>query len=141
MKRVLLMLALACPVLAAKAEEGKTLVVKVTKIESKEGEIQIALFTDEKGFPDDTTKAFKFARVKCDKPIHTFENLPAGKYVVAVYHDKNGNGKLDKSLMGAPKEPIGLSLGLGKGLPDFQKAKIDVSKVNSIEIELVEFGK
>jgi uncharacterized protein (DUF2141 family) len=29
-----------------------------------------------------------------------FDNLPAGVYAVAVYHDENSNGKLDRGMFG-----------------------------------------
>jgi len=32
-----------------------------------------------------------------------------GRYVLAAYHDVNGNGKLDKSFFGAPAEPYGFT--------------------------------
>lgn len=33
----------------------------------------------------------------------------AGVYALAVYHDRNGNTKLDKTWIGLPSEPFGLS--------------------------------
>lgn len=35
----------------------------------------------------------------------TIRNLAYGEYVVAVFQDLNGNGKLDTGLVGFPKEP------------------------------------
>ncbi len=37
-----------------------------------------------------------------------FGDLPSGDYAVALFHDENGNGKLDTSL-GIPREGIGFS--------------------------------
>lgn len=121
--------------------EGHDLTVNITEVKGAEGEIQIALFTKETGFPDDFAKADKTVKIKLDKPMHAFKGLPAGKYVVVVFHDKNGNGKLDKSLIGFPLEPIGLSNGMQKkGKPDFEKAKVDVTKATTIDLKLVEIG-
>ena len=39
----------------------------------------------------------------------TFETLPKGMYTLAVFHDVNGNGKLDKNYLGIPTEPYGFS--------------------------------
>lgn len=121
--------------------DGHDLTVTITDLKGTAGEIQIALFTKDRGFPDEFSKADKTAKVKLDKPTHTFKGLPAGKYVVVVVHDKNGNGKLDKSVIGFPTEPIGLSNGMQKGRPDFDKAKVEVSKATSIEVKLVEIGR
>jgi uncharacterized protein (DUF2141 family) len=35
--------------------------------------------------------------------------LAPGTYAVTVYIDVNGNGRLDKNMFGAPKEPFGVS--------------------------------
>jgi uncharacterized protein (DUF2141 family) len=124
--------------------DGHDLTVKVTDVKGKDGQIVIALFTKEDGFPADIGKAAKTATVALDKPTHTFEKLPAGKYVVVVFHDRNKNGKVDKTLLGPPKEPIGLSnhpkISPPRNMPDFDKAKVDVSKATSIEVNLIELG-
>jgi len=43
--------------------------------------------------------------------------LPSGEYVVSMFQDKNGNGKLDTYLFNIPKEPIGLTNYFKKGIP------------------------
>ena len=35
--------------------------------------------------------------------------MPQGNYAIAVYHDKNKNGKIDTNLLGIPKEDYGFS--------------------------------
>jgi uncharacterized protein (DUF2141 family) len=35
--------------------------------------------------------------------------LAPGDYAIALYHDRNGNEKLDSNLMGIPTEPYGFS--------------------------------
>lgn len=35
--------------------------------------------------------------------------MPYGTYAVAVYQDRNGNGKLDKNALGIPTEPYAFS--------------------------------
>jgi uncharacterized protein (DUF2141 family) len=123
--------------------EGHELTVNVTDVPGKE-DIVIALFTEKKGFPEDTSKAVKTITVKAKTPSHTFDKLPAGKYVVVVFQDVDGDGKLSKATFGPPKEPLGLSnypkIGLGN-LPDFDKAKVDVSKATTVDVNLIVVGK
>jgi uncharacterized protein (DUF2141 family) len=38
-----------------------------------------------------------------------FEGLAPGAYAVAVVHDENGNGRLDKNFVGIPSEGYGVS--------------------------------
>ena len=35
--------------------------------------------------------------------------LPPGRYAAQVFHDENGNGKVDRALFGIPKEGVGFS--------------------------------
>jgi uncharacterized protein (DUF2141 family) len=37
------------------------------------------------------------------------QDLPAGNYAIASYHDENGNGKLDTNALGMPEEGYGFS--------------------------------
>lgn len=39
----------------------------------------------------------------------TFENISPGKYAIAVFFDRNGDGKLDTNMLGIPKEKYGFS--------------------------------
>lgn len=41
--------------------------------------------------------------------VHATFSVEPGNYAIAVFHDENGNGKMDKRLFGIPKEPYGLS--------------------------------
>jgi uncharacterized protein (DUF2141 family) len=132
------------PIVFLEPTDGHALTVTVTDAKTQDGQLLIALFTKEEGFPADVSKAVKTATVAIDKPSHTFEKLPAGKYVVVVVHDRNKNGKVDKSLLGPPKEPIGLSnhpkISPPNHMPNFEKAKVEVTQATKIEIKLIELG-
>jgi len=51
-----------------------------------------------------------------------------GEYTVAVYHDENANKKFDKTWIGLPDEPFGLSRNpkIGLSRPKWDETKIDV---------------
>jgi uncharacterized protein (DUF2141 family) len=36
-------------------------------------------------------------------------NLQPGRYALILFHDENGNGRLDKNFWGVPTEPYGFS--------------------------------
>jgi len=69
----------------------------------------------------------------------TFNGLDAGEYAVMVFHDVNGNDKLDTNLLGMPSEPWGASL-QGKrvfGAPGWDDTRFSVADTNvSIAIKL-----
>ena len=92
--------------------KGQTLIqVEVSGISSKKGEILAALFSTEKGFPNDASKAFKTAKAlpSNGKATLQFNQVPDGKYAIALFHDTNGDGKLNTNILGIPKEGYGVS--------------------------------
>ena len=68
----------------------------------------------------------------------SIDELPAGRYAVAVYVDKNANGKLDRGMFGIPSEPYGFSNGGGSfGPPSYDDAAFDFSDSGAtIQIKL-----
>ncbi|QKZ12353.1 DUF2141 domain-containing protein [Spirosoma sp. KUDC1026] len=85
-----------------------TLSVEVQDIQSKEGTVFVALFKPGKDFPEGTPFEGKKSAVGGKSALVTFSVEP-GNYAVAVYHDENNNGKMDKRMFGIPKEPYGFS--------------------------------
>ena len=51
----------------------------------------------------------KALEIKYSSVFWNIDDLPAGDYMISVYHDRNGNGKLDFNLLHIPKEPYGFS--------------------------------
>ena len=146
MNRLFLLVAVVLvPAAGAQAPARHGLTVRVSDVKGAEGEVVISLFTRPDGFPADVSKADRSAKVPPGKPTHTFADLPAGQYVVVVFHDRNRDGKVDRSLFGVPKEPIGLSnhksIGPKGGRPDFEKAKVSVPQAASVEVNLIEVGR
>jgi uncharacterized protein (DUF2141 family) len=93
------------------AETGDRIKVEVVGLHSAHGDVKCALFNSADGFPADSSKAIKTT----SGPIHDgsaecdFDQVPAGEYSIAVYHDENSNGKLDRNFVGIPKEGVGAS--------------------------------
>ena len=56
-------------------------------------------------------------------------NLDPGQYTIILFHDENGNGKLDKNALGVPTEPYGFSNNVRGflGPPDFEEAIMEVN--------------
>lgn len=64
-----------------------------------------------------------------------FEGLAAGSYAVMVFHDVNGNGRLDRNFMGIPREPLGFSNRYwAKGEPTFSGASFLVPESERIPV-------
>ena len=93
------------------AETRDRIKVEVVGLHSANGDVKCALFNSADGFPADSLKAVKTTT----GPIHDgtaecdFDQVPSGEYGIAVYHDENSNGKLDRNFVGMPKEGVGAS--------------------------------
>jgi uncharacterized protein (DUF2141 family) len=122
---------------------SSTLTVRVTGARNSKGKIRIALFQNADGFPGDGTKAFRAQQAEIDPQSYSaqvvFEGIPQTVYAVSVFHDENMNGKLDKNLMGMPKEGYGASNNPKKrmGPPRFEDAKFAMDQAQTIEIRLM----
>jgi hypothetical protein len=111
--------------------------VTVTNIQNAKGKISFGLFRKQDSFPI-KGKQFKgvFIETMKSKTKYTFKDLEKNSYAVAVYHDENNNGILDKNLVGAPTEAYGFSRNAREmfSAPSFEEAKIDLIDNKSIEI-------
>ena len=77
-------------------------------IEDIEGEIRIAVFNSKEKYTKEPIHAIVLP-ADSSTIIWKQEMLPSGEYAIAVYHDKNENGKIDTNLLGIPKENYGFS--------------------------------
>jgi uncharacterized protein (DUF2141 family) len=103
-----------------------SLTLVVLGLANNEGKVIIALFDSAEGFEKDGA----FVRSAFVEPenrgaVWSFGDLPFGEYAVRLFHDENGNEKLDTNWMGIPKEPYGFSNDArGKfGPPGYEAAK------------------
>tara|TARA_R110002124_G_scaffold286776_2_gene468667 strand:+ start:9218 stop:9673 length:456 start_codon:yes stop_codon:yes gene_type:complete len=77
-------------------------------IDRIEGEIRIAVFDSKEKYTKEPIHAVVIP-VDSTTVIWEQESLPFGEYAIAVYHDKNKNGKIDTNILGIPKEDYGFS--------------------------------
>ena len=65
-------------------------------------------------------------------------DVPAGTYAIAVFHDENGNNELDTNMFGVPKEPVAFSKAKMKlfGPPKFDECQFQVSSDTELIIYL-----
>jgi uncharacterized protein (DUF2141 family) len=105
------------------------LTVDIRGLESNEGSVAAALYDSAESF-DRRTDAVASQRVipRDGRASWSVADLPAGRYAVAVYHDLNDNGKLDRSSLGPPAEPYGFSNDARStfGPPGFDSAAIEL---------------
>ena len=106
-----------------------TLILSIEDIKAAEGCLQIALFDSEAAFLQDEKASFSTSVYT--KTTGTFKveipDLAYGTYAIAIFHDENNNGKLDKNIFGVPVEPYSFSNNpkiKWRG-PQFEESKFD----------------
>jgi uncharacterized protein (DUF2141 family) len=87
----------------------------------------------------DAASHYKIVEVKDTIETIIFDGIQKGDYAVTIFQDLNGNGILDKSLLGIPAEPYGFSNDArGRmGPPKFKDAAFSFSGDEKIVINLI----
>ena len=72
------------------------------------------------------------------KSIDCSFELPEGHYAITAYHDINSNKILDKTFIGLPNEPYGLSNNFRPtiSVPTFDDCKVKVENQTTITVRL-----
>ncbi len=108
-------------------------------VSSSEGSVQVAIYREEAGFLK-TEYVYRNAGAQATEGMTrvVFEDLPAGEYALAIFHDENGNDELDTNWIGIPREPIGFSKSRMKtfGPPKFRECLITLTEDLVIQIPL-----
>lgn len=80
------------------------LTVEINGLKNSKGQVLFQLL-------DENQKELKGvkAEIKNNVSIIVVNDLKPGKYGFRYFHDENGNGAMDKSMLGIPKEGFGFS--------------------------------
>ncbi len=129
---------------SAKANFNGKLTVEIDGLKNKQGQVCASLFGSSEGFPGDGDRVLQKQCTKItDIPLNlTFENLKAGSYAVAVFHDQNNDRILNTNILGIPKEGFGFSRNpeIRARAPKFGEAAFLVAGPNTnIQIQLKYF--
>lgn len=102
-------LAIAFPVLPSLSQSTSTVLLEVSSLKNTRGTLNCRLFTKASDFPDGEGILTVRTPITGANTTCTFPNVEPGTYAVAVVHDENSNGKLDKNFVGVPSEGYGVS--------------------------------
>lgn len=128
----------------ANASFDGNLSIRVDGLKNQKGQICFSIFSSSQGFPSNSKRALKSEclQVKEIPQTLTFSNLKAGNYAVAVFHDANGDGRLNTNALGIPTEGFGFSQNprILTGAPKFGDSSVLVAGSSTdIEIQLQYF--
>ncbi len=111
--------------------------VTMTGFKSDQGQAMVSFYVDAQGWPDDEELAFATAVVAISegRAVAVFEEGPAGTFAVSVFHDKNGDRRLN-AVAGIPSEDYGFSADARDffGPPSFEEASLELAAGESKQI-------
>jgi uncharacterized protein (DUF2141 family) len=116
------------------------LTINVQGLKAAKGRVCYSLFSSSAGFPTSSQQAI---RAQCipvgsSSSAIAFGDLNPGTYAVAVFHDMNSDGQLNKNRFGIPTEGFGFSKNpaIVSGPPKFSDAAIFVAGQSKTMINL-----
>ncbi|MBW4449471.1 MAG: DUF2141 domain-containing protein [Spirirestis rafaelensis WJT71-NPBG6] len=128
----------------AKAVSNSSLTVTIDGLKNQRGQVCLSLFSGGRGFPGSSDRAVAARCVKLENAPLTvkFDNLKAGNYAIAAFHDANGDGTLNRNPLGIPTEQFGFSQNpkILTGAPKFgDSAFLVAGPETNIQIKLLNF--
>lgn len=114
-------------ILASTSALAADIEVVVRGVKHDQGAVKTALYSDPATFrKEDKALAVQGQPAKVGEMVFTFSGVAPGRYAVVVYHDENGNGKMDRFLGMIPTEGYGLSNNPEvSGPPQFEPSAFD----------------
>lgn len=93
---------------AAPVPDGGTLTIHVTNLRNAKGRVHVDLCPQASFLKDGCPFA---ASAPTQVPVTTLvvRGIPPGRYAAQLFHDENGNDKMDRGLFGIPKEGFAFS--------------------------------
>jgi len=117
--------------------------VEVIDLRNSDGKVGLTLFDAEEGFPSEPDNAIRklYVDVNNKTASATFENVPEGKYAIAVYHDEDEDGEIETNWIGIPKEGTGSSNNPKSrmGPPRYEDCEFDTHQTTNLTIRMKYF--
>ena len=108
-----------------------SLSIELLGVKSSMGHINVAVYNQANGFLK-FDEVFKVDRIAAQVATTSFKimDLPNGEYAVAIFHDENGNDKLDTNWLGIPKESVAFSNAKIKafGPPSYKECAFNLTR-------------
>lgn len=123
----------------AGAAEAADLRVEVLAVPNASGKVYAAAFNNAEDFPKaGRSIAATYVQANPGTVTLEFTGLAPGTYAISVFHDQNGNERLDTNSTGTPVEPYGFSRDARgiMGPPKFADSAIALAPGGSASIRI-----
>ena len=111
----------------------------IENIGSDKGNLLVGICANAEEFAEREPCKYSFSIPAKKGTITQQINIDKGKYGIIVYHDENGNNRLDMAMFGKPEEKYGFSnnkYGAFGSKPPFEEALVNVDGQTSAVIKL-----
>ena len=149
-RRLNIKMSLACVILFSvvvsvspptRAQSGgpASIILKITGLRSEKGQVRIAVFNSPETWLGEHPAYSSTINIDSQSVTWKLNDVPYGDYGIAVFHDENKNGKMDKNFLGIPLEPYGFSnnVRVTFGPPKWEKGKFAVkNSTTDVSIEV-----
>jgi len=118
--------------------QAHTLTLSLDQFRVKGGKLMVELYDNQAAWNEGKgARDYRIAEVQGDSVQLVFDHLDAGHYAVKVFHDENGNGRLDSNFLGVPSEGYGFSNNAGRfGPASFEDAGFDLKADLGLNIHI-----
>jgi len=134
-----ILLFISSGMLTANAQEKETieLTIEVTVTKYHKGKIFLAIYNSKENFLKNVYKGSS-SKVIDGKAFLKFTGIKKGTYAFSLFHDINGNEKLDKNFFGIPKEPYAFSNNQkgSFGPPKYKNAQVDFQENKHLTVTI-----
>ncbi|WP_175402853.1 DUF2141 domain-containing protein [Mangrovivirga cuniculi] len=121
-----------------KNDDRGELVIIISNIQDLSGKLRISVYNQENEFLSESDLYKYHIENVTSKDLKIFFKLPEDAYAIAVHHDLNENGEMDKNIIGIPKEPFCFSNNVWPKIkaPEFEECMINLRRGEIKEIQL-----
>jgi uncharacterized protein (DUF2141 family) len=111
----------------ASLAQAADLTIRVDNVQNNDGQVMVALYDGAGNFLKRPSRQAAVEAIAGSTTV-VFKDLASGDYAFAVFHDANGNGRMDKNAMGIPTESYAFSNDAQgvMGPPAFDAARLAV---------------
>lgn len=119
------------------SSQTANLTIDIKGIANTDGYLRIGIYGSKDDFLVEG-KEFAGGQIQAvlDSVKYVFEHIPHGNYSVAIFHDMDSNGKLNRNMLGIPVEGYGFSNESTMGIPDFEDALFELNSDKKIIVTM-----
>lgn len=121
---------------SAEADSGPSLSVPISTVRNSSGKVYVALYDANNWLKPGRFVALRLVPARPGTVVAHFSSVRPGQYSVAVFHDENNNGTVDRNFLGLPSEGFGFSRRTPFRVPSFKETSFELHRSGSMPVLL-----